>query len=141
MIIVDTNVLSEPMRPSPDPRVMRWLHDQDPAGLFTTATVIAELSAGIARMPAGARRDAVARAIDEVVTEELAGRVLPFDLEAAIEFGALSAARESSGHALSMADGQIAAVCLTNGAALATRNTRDFEELGIDLIDPWAVTS
>ncbi|CAN5220149.1 type II toxin-antitoxin system VapC family toxin [soil metagenome] len=135
MIVLDTNVLSELTRPAPDPAVVRWL-DAQPE-LFTTATVLAELVYGVTRLPAGRRRDLLEREIGELAEGGLAGRILPFDEHAAREYGAVVAARESRGMPISQADAQIAAVCLSTGAALATRNTGDFRELPLTLINPW----
>lgn len=135
MIVLDTNVLSELTRPAPDVAVVRWI-DLQP-DLFTTATVLAELVYGVTRMPAGRRRDLLEQDVNDFIESGLAGRVLPFDELAAREYGAVVASREASGQPISQADAQIAAVCVSTGAALATRNTRDFRDLGLALINPW----
>lgn len=133
MIVLDTNVLSELTRPVPNPAVVRWL-DLQPE-LVTTATVLAELIHGVVRMPAGKKRELLEREVDAFSESGLA--ILPFDEHAARECGAIVAFRESRGQPISLADAQIAAVCISTGAALATRNVLDFRDLGLDLINPW----
>lgn len=135
MIVVDTNVLSEPLRPEPDPRVLEWLsaHSSD---LAITAITVAELRYGVLRLPAGRRRDDLMAAVDTLI-ETAADRTLPFDAEAAEVAGGLRAQREASGRAVSTEDTMIAAICLAGGHALATRNTRDFADTGLLLHNPW----
>lgn len=137
MIVLDTNVLSEPMQLAPEPVVVAWIDRRDQADLFTTSTVIAELAYGISRMPAGTRQQRLADSLDRVVTTEFLAGVLAFDLAAAVECGLLIAAAERQGRSLSFADAQIAAVCRVRGATLATRNVKDFADLGIELVNPW----
>lgn len=137
MIVLDTNVVSELMRDSPAGSVRRWAGTIPAAERFLTATSVAELTYGAARLPVGRRRDVLERRIDATVNEEFPGQVLPFDVDAAKRFGPLVAARDSRGLPIETADAQIAAICLHHGAALATRNTRDFEGLGLTLINPW----
>lgn len=137
MIVLDTNVLSEPMKPRPERTVVEWIDNQDSAKLFTTSTVVAELAYGISRLPVGQRQERLAEALDRVVTAEFLAGVLDFDLMSAIEYGALVAAVEGAGGSISLADAQIAAVCRVHGATLATRNVKDFNGLGIDLVNPW----
>ena len=138
MIVLDTNVLSEPMQLVPEPAVVAWIDRRAQSDLFTTSTVIAELADGISRLPAGARQQRLAGALDRIVTPEILAGVLAFDLAAAIESGMLMAAAERNGRSISFADAQIAAVCRVHGAALATRNLKDFTGLGIDLVNPWS---
>lgn len=135
MIVADTNVLSEPLRRDPDPRVLAWLdaHAQD---LAIAAISIGELSYGAARLPAGRRQDMLVEAIDKLVTGA-ADRLLPYDATAARTYAALRARREASGHAISVEDGMIAGICIAGHHALATRNTRNFADTGIVLHDPW----
>lgn len=137
MIVLDTNVLSEPMRRAPDATVIDWIDHQPSAEIFTTATVITELAHGIARLPPGARQQKLAAAFDHMLTSDYLAGVLPFDQATAIECGALLALADNSGHPISLADAQIAAVCRVHNAALATRNTKHFTGLGIQLINPW----
>lgn len=141
MIVLDANVISEPMTPRPDPRVIDWLRSTPWRSLCTTATVLSELMAGVAVLPAGRRRAHLQDQLDLVIDEDLAGRVLPFDAEAARAYAAVTLARRHQGRPISVGDAQIAAVCLARDASLATRNVRDFEGLGLTLIDPWLSTA
>ena len=138
MVVVDTNVVSELMRLTPDPAVMAWFSKQNSAELYLTAVTEAELRAGAAILPAGRRRDRLAAEVDAMVREDFAGRVLPFDSVAARAYGAIAAARRSLGRPILEADCQIAAIARATSAAIATRNRADFEHCGIALIDPWA---
>ena len=137
MVVLDTNVVSELMRLTPDRSVMTWFSAQHSAELYLTAVTEAELRAGAAILPAGRRRDRLAAEIDAMVREDFAGRVLPFDSAAARAYGAIAAARRSLGRPILEADCQIAAIARTTGAAVATRNRADFDHCGIALIDPW----
>lgn len=137
MIVLDTNVLSELMRPAPNPAVVAWL-DQQPAGdVATTSITVAEILYGIERLPAGRRQRNLAMLAAELFDQEFHGRLLPFDALAASHYSQRIAQAERNGTPVSMADGQIAAICHAHGATLATRNTKDFEPLGIPLINPW----
>lgn len=138
MIVLDTNVVSELMRPHPAPAVRSWFRSVPAAEQFLTAVMVAELGYGVARLPAGHRRDDLARRLDRLVNDLFARRVLPFDEAAGRRYGPAVVIRERAGRPIGTADAQIAAVALDHGAALATRNTRDFEGLGLTLIDPWA---
>lgn len=139
MIIVDTNVVSELLCPAPALLVESWLGRQDAAEIHFTAVSEAELRRGVAIMPAGRRRDALAEAIEGILREDFRGRILPFDSPAAVAYAAISAARQAAGRPISQFDCQIAAIALANEAAVATRNVRDFEGCGIEVIDPWRV--
>jgi predicted nucleic acid-binding protein len=137
VIILDTNVLSELTKPRPDERVTTWL-DTRPAGeVATTAVTIGELLHGVARLPAGRRRDALAAAVGKLTDVVLAGRVMPFDAAAAAHYGLLMALRAAAGRPIGTADGQIAAICRNHRVTLATRNTKDFDGTGVVLINPW----
>ena len=138
MIVIDTNVVSELMRMTPEPAVMTWFSGQDSAELYLTAVSEAELRAGAAILPAGRRRDRITAEVDAVVREDFAGRVLPFDSAAAKAYAAIAASRRSAGRPILEADCQIAAIARASDAAVATRNGADFEHCGIALIDPWA---
>ena len=135
MILLDTNVLSEPLRQRPDGAVLSWLAGHPEAAI--TAITVGELLVGVARLPAGARRESLAAAIDRAI-----GRadVVPYDETAARAYARIQEQRRAAGHPLAVEDGMIAAICLANDATLATRNTRDFEGLGVDLMDPWKDT-
>ncbi len=137
MIIVDTNIVSELLRPTPEPRVEGWLAAQDGLNIYLTAISEAELRFGVAIMGNGKRREALAGAIDRILREDLAGRILAFDSEAAEAYAAIAATRRAAGRPISQADCQIAAIARARVATVATRNTTDFEGCGIDLINPW----
>ena len=137
MILIDTNVISELMRAKPAPAVLDWFGRQDAADLHLSAVGEAELRRGAAILPAGRRRDRLIAEIDAMVAEDFAGRVLPFDSAAAVAFAAIFAERRAAGRPISQFDCQIAAVARTHGAAIATRNTGDFADCGIAVIDPW----
>jgi predicted nucleic acid-binding protein len=137
VIVLDTNVLSELIRREPDDGVLRWINSLDAATIATTAVTAAELLYGIARLPAGRRRDLLSEAAQRLIEDDLGGRIEPFDTSSAAHYATLVSGREREGRPIGVADGQIAAICRNRGAALATRNTGDFEGTGIDLIDPW----
>jgi len=138
MIVLDTNVLSELIRRRPAPRVVEWVDAQDANALAITAVTAAELLYGVARLDDGARKRRLAGAVRALVEEDFAGSVLPFDAAAADHYADLVVACERNGRPISSADGQIAAICRGRGAQLATRNGRDFEASGVELLDPWA---
>lgn len=137
MIILDTNVVSEMLRPAPDNAVATWLSAADGASVYLTAVTEAELRYGALVMPAGRRRDALSAALDLILTEDFAGRVLPFDGAAAKTHAEIAAARRSTGRPISQFDCQIAAIARVAGATLATRNVKDFDGCGVDIVDPW----
>ncbi|MGP0100777.1 MAG: type II toxin-antitoxin system VapC family toxin [Solirubrobacteraceae bacterium] len=137
MILLDTNVLSELIRPKPDERVTEWLDSLDSAAVATTAITAAELLYGVARLPAGQRRERLDEAIRGLIEDDLEGRVEPFDAAAATHYAALVCERDNARRPISTADGQIAAICRKLGATLATRNTSDFQDTGVELFDPW----
>jgi predicted nucleic acid-binding protein len=136
VIVVDTNVLSEFMRPVPDEHVLRWTDATRRSDLWTTSVVIAELASGVAALPQGRRRSLLSEALD-LMLERFEGRVLPFGLKAAIEYGRVVALRTQFGRPIAVADAQIAAVVIGTGATLVTRNTADFDGLGIEVVNPW----
>ncbi|TNC45240.1 type II toxin-antitoxin system VapC family toxin [Rubellimicrobium rubrum] len=138
MIVLDTNVVSEPMRPVPDERVLRWLAAQDAGTLFLTAVTEAELRTGLALLTAGRRREALTAALEAVLAQDFAGRVLPFEGGAAARaYAAIQAERREAGRPIAMADAMIAAIALSRGLRVATRNTGDFEGTGVELVNPW----
>jgi toxin FitB len=136
MIIVDTNVLSELMRPAPSPTVRSWASAQPAGEVFTTAITVAEVGYGLHRLPSGLRKDRLQAAASEIFTA-FRGQVLPFDLQAAGHYASIVSYRESIGLPIEGFDGQIAAICRCHNATLATRNTSDFAETGVDLLNPW----
>lgn len=137
MIVLDTNVLSELMRPAPNPVVVHWLDRHPARDVGTTSITVAEILYGIERLPAGRRQRTLAMLAAELFDQEFSGRLLTFDALAASHYAQKMAEAERNGTPVSMADGQIAAICETHGATLATRNTKDFEPLGVPLINPW----
>ncbi|HEY0215781.1 MAG TPA: type II toxin-antitoxin system VapC family toxin [Cellulomonas sp.] len=138
MIVLDTNVLSEPLRVAPDPHVTRWLTTSD-ASVAITAVSVGELLTGARRLPHGRRREGLLEAIESII-DSFSGSILPFDAAAARRYATMQEARRSAGHPLSTEDGMIAAICASHDAVLATRNTKDFDHLGVPLVDPWSST-
>lgn len=138
MIIVDTNVVSELPRPSPEPRLEGWLAAQDGLGIYLTAISEAELRYGFVDMDDGKRHDGLADVIDRILRDDMAGRVLAFDSTAAEANATIAASRRAAGRLIAHADCQVAAIARARGATVATRNTVDLESRGFDLIDPWA---
>ena len=137
MIVLDTNVLSEFMRVEPDAQVLAWVDAQPALELAISAITVAEILHGIARLPSGKRKQKLESHAMAMFEEDFAGRILPFDVHAAVEYATLVAGCEAKGRAASMAGAQIAAVCRIHGAPIATRNVRDFEFSGLDVINPW----
>ena len=137
MIVLDTSILSELMRPAPSESVVQWLDGQPSASLFTTTVTQAEILYGVSIRPAGKRKQSLAAAVGAMFEQDFKGRVLPFDSPAVVAFAAIGAERARLGRPISQFDGQIAAIARSCGADLATRNTPDFDECGIDVIDPW----
>lgn len=137
MIVLDTNVVSEMMRPAPSEIVSSWFAKQPTPSLFLSAVSEAELRYGIERLPPGKRRDLMASALESLLTKDLAGPILPFDSDAAVAYAVVAWSRRSAGRPISQLDCQIAAIARSRGAAVATRDTADFEHTGIKLIDPW----
>lgn len=137
MIVLDTNVLSELMRSRPEPMVASWLGAQPTMSLFITAVTEAEILYGLALLPQGRRRDDLLAAARSLFDEEFAGRILPFDSDAAAAYSVIAADRRPAGRPISQFDAQIAAIVRSRGGTLATRNTADFIDCGIELIDPW----
>lgn len=136
MIILDTNVVSELMRPEPRRSVLSFVDRVAKGRLFTTAIVRAEIFGGIALMPAGRRRSSIETLAQSVFDQKLGGRVLPFDESAAMHYPLIIAARRALGRPLEGFDGLIAAIARANHATLATRNVRDFDDCGFDVVDP-----
>jgi toxin FitB len=137
MIVLDTNVLSELLRPAPEPRVLAWLEDQPPASLFTSAVTQGEILYGIRLLPDGQRRRKLWDAAVAIFNEDLAGRVLSFDGDAAAIYAEIGASRRAAGRSISQFDATIAAITRSRGASLATRNSKDFEGCGIEVVNPW----
>lgn len=136
MIILDTNVVSEMMRPAPQPAVLKWFATQSFEDVHITAITMAEILFGIQLLAAGKRRGALQAGADKTFAV-FAGHILPFDDRAAYEFSIIASARRKRGSPISEFDAQISAIALVNGATLATRNTDDFQGRGVQLVDPW----
>ena len=137
MIVLDTNVLSELAKQSPDENVRRWLNSQLPAEIFVTAITRAEMLSGIALMPDGKRRAGMWVATERVFAEQFPDKVLPFDGDAATSYADVVAARKRRGRPVSGFDAMIAAIARAHKAAVATRDVRGFEHSGVTIINPW----
>ena len=137
MILLDTNVISELMRPVPTAAVEDWVSAQPSVSLFITAVTEAELRYGLALLPDGQRRRNLLHQVEAMLAEDFAGRILPFDSSAAITYAQIAAARRQAGRPIAQADAQIAAIAAARGAAVATRNITDFEGCGIAVTNPW----
>ncbi len=138
MIVLDTNVVSEPLKPNPDVEVMRWLAAQTPETLYITSITIAEMLTGVAKMPAGRRRDGLRAALHGQVFPLFAGRVLNFDAKSADAFSKVVVDANAAGNDIAFPDAAIAAISLASGFQLATRNVRDFRGTQIAIVNPWA---
>ena len=137
MILLDTNVISEPQRREPNARVLEWIDAQALETLYLSAITVAELRAGIALMPAGKRRDSLHEYLEKRLLPMFANRVLPFDMACTKAYAELLAKSRAAGLAVETADAFIAAVALANGFAVATRDTSPFESAGLNVINPW----
>ena len=137
MIVLDTNVLSEALRPAPSSAVLRWLADQEPLSVFTTTVTQAEVLYGIELLPAGKRRTTLSASVERIFAEVFEGRILPFDEDAARVFPKVVAGRAALGRPISQFDAMIAAIARSRRATLATRNTSDFDHCGLRLVNPW----
>ena len=137
MILLDTNVVSEPLRPQPDPRVIAWLDRQVAETLFLTALSLAELLVGLEMLPLGRRRMGLESALAELVGNLFAERVLPFDISAARHYASVVGRARASGRVLSVGDGQIAAIAQQHGYTVATRDQAPFLAAGVAVVNPW----
>lgn len=139
MIILDTNVLSECLKARPDPSVVAWLSSQPRTRLFTTTIVESEIRYGVRLLPDGSRKAALTQAVQGIFEEEFAGRVIGFDRGAAAAYAEIAYARRAAGRPIAQFDAMIAAIAYAAGAVLATRNIKDFEGCGIELLNPWGM--
>jgi hypothetical protein len=137
MIVLDTNVISEPLKPRADPAVIRWLDAQDPETLYLTAINLAEVLIGITLLPVSKRKRGMELAMRSLQTRLFAGRFLSFDREAAIAFALLGSRAAAKGYSISVADCQIAAIAAVRGFTVATRDTAPFLAAGVPIINPW----
>jgi predicted nucleic acid-binding protein len=137
MILLDTNVVSEPLRPVPETRVIEWIEAQPLETLYLSAITVAELRAGVALLPTGKRRASLHHDLEKRVLPLFAGRVLPFDVACTHAYAGLIAKARAAGLAVGTADGYIAASAAANGFAVATRDTSPYEAAGLTVINPW----
>ena len=138
MVILDTNVVSELMMSSPNPSVLGWLETKQPTDLFISAISEAELRFGAEILPPGRRRHSLLADIDGMLGTNFPGRVLPFDRDVARALAVIRAARRAVGRPIGHADCQIAAIAVSTGAAVATRDAGGFRDCGMEVIDPWS---
>ena len=138
MILLDTYVVSEVMTPSPSVQVLDWLDSQRSSDLYLSTVTIAEIGFGLAVLPAGKRRQDLQHRFERFVTQGFEQRILSFDAMAARLYGEVMGHRRALGRPLSSLDGQIASIALVQQQAIATRNVRDFEDCGLEVIDPFA---
>ncbi|HTD29617.1 MAG TPA: type II toxin-antitoxin system VapC family toxin [Xanthomonadaceae bacterium] len=137
MIVLDTNVVSEAMKPSSEPTVRAWLNDQAAETLYLSSVTLAELLFGIGSLPPGRRKTALAGTLDSLL-DLFQGRVLPFDTEAARHYAVLALNARSAGRGFPTPDGYIAAIAVAHGYTVATRDVAPFEAAGVQVINPWA---
>ena len=137
MIVLDTNVVSELMKPAPAESVTRWVADQPATSLYTTSVTQAEILHGILLLPAGKRRNALEAAAEAMFREEFGGRILGFGADAARPYAQIAVERRRAGRPISHFDAQIAAVARSAGAAITTRNVADYEGCGVKVLNPW----
>ncbi|HXV62808.1 MAG TPA: type II toxin-antitoxin system VapC family toxin [Vicinamibacteria bacterium] len=138
MIILDTNVLSALMLSSPDESVIKWLDRCPPESVWTTSITLLEVQLGLQLLVASRRRKRFEQAFERAVVEDFGGRILSFDEPAALAAAALAARRQRQGRPVEFRDTQIAGIATARRATLATRNTKHFRDLEIDVVDPWA---
>ena len=138
MIVLDTNVVSELMRPSPSSVVTEWVAQQPATDLYLSTLIEAELRYGVEIMPAGQRRDLLLVEIEGMLREDFAGRIFPFDSDAALAYAVVAGAHRAAGHPINHADCQIAAIARSRQSGIATRDLDGFEGCGIEVINPWS---
>ncbi|MCW8308879.1 type II toxin-antitoxin system VapC family toxin [Acidiphilium sp. PA] len=141
MILLDTNLVSEPWKPQPDPHVVAWIDAQAVETLYLSAVTVAELRLGIAALAAGKRRKVLNERLEEELLPVFARRVLPFDLEASRAYAELMSKAKTAGQAINMADGYIAAIAAARGLSVASRDVAPFHAAGIPVINPWAAVT
>lgn len=136
--LLDTNVISEPLKRAPEPAVVAWLASADETSLYLSTTTLAEIRQGIERLAPGRARRAMERWLSEDLIERFAGRLIAVDIPVSQTWGEITARRIAAGRAMPVMDAFIAATAAVYGLTLVTRNTRDFEALGLDLLNPWS---
>jgi predicted nucleic acid-binding protein len=137
MIILDTNVVSEALKPQPNRRVLQWLIDNSGDDLFLTSINLAEMMAGLALMPDGKRKQAMTTGLDDLLQHLFQGRILPFNTDAARAYAAIHAKTQAAGKTMQLFDAQIAAIAKFHGFAVATRDIEPFTNAGLSVINPW----
>lgn len=137
MILLDTNIVSEMMKPAPQSSVVTWLDEQDETSLFICAPVLAELRYGVELLPGGKRRNELGKVIDQIENDVFRGRILPFEQTAASQYAKIAAARRQRGRPLNQMDGLIAAIALSHDAVLCTRDEDGFAGLGLKVVNPF----
>lgn len=137
MILIDTNIISEMMKPLPNSLVLDWIKHQEILNLFISTITIAEISYGLNVLPKGKRRLNLELAFSKAIQEGFTGRILSFDESAAYQYGLIMSTRRKFRQPLGIPDGQIAAIAKTHGASIATRNLSDFEGCSLQLINPF----
>ena len=137
MYLLDTNVLSELIKPKPDAAVINWVMQQPPEQLYTSSITVAEMLHGVANLPTVKRKKALGKAVTDMFNEDFHQRILSFDQHAAARYAAWVQQRQQAGQPVSQSDAQIAGIALSVNAALATRNSRDFTGIDVTLINPW----
>jgi predicted nucleic acid-binding protein len=141
MIVLDTNVLSAMMRPTPDEQVVAWLDKQARPSMWISSVTIFEIQFGLRILPVGKRRSLLTKTFEAVLTDDIGGRVAPFDMAAAEYCAELMAARHKKGRPVELRDTMIAGIVLACNATLATRNVHHFEDLSVPVVNPWALRS
>jgi predicted nucleic acid-binding protein len=137
MILLDTNVISEPLRRTPEARVIQWIDAQSLETLFLSAITVAELRFGVANLPVGKRRDKLQASLENQILPLFVGRVCPFDIDCTTAYAELMAKAKSAGLAIAAADGYIASIAATNRFSVATRDVSPFQAAGVNVINPW----
>ena len=137
MIVIDTNVISEVMKTSPSLAVLEWLNQQNSNSLFVSTITLGEIEYGLRILPTGKRRHELKERFEQFIFQAFRQRILVFDEAAARSYGEVMGHRKDLGRPMSVPDGQIAAIARSKGFAIATRNTSDFEECGVDLFNPF----
>lgn len=139
MILLDTNVISEPLRPKPDPKVIAWIDAQPLEALYVSAITLAELRAGVALLPAGKRKESLNENLETQVLPLFANRILAFDQNCSQAYAELIVKTRHAGFSISAADAYIAAIAITHDFSVATRDTGPFDAAGVTVINPWLV--
>lgn len=137
MILLDTNVISEPLRRVPEARVINWIDAQSLETLYLSAITVAELRFGVANLPVGKRRDELQTSLENQILPLFSGRVRPFELDCTTAYAELMAKAKSAGLAIAAADGYIAAIAATNRFSVATGDVSPFQAAGVNVINPW----